>query len=81
VAPPPRVAARTRRAPLPRDPGGRPAQDDRHRRASGVLREARRRPGPGPRSPPRRPTAPCPRSKEVMARPSDVISVELVHSR
>ena len=49
---PPGGAIGTRRAPAPRSPGDQPAPTDSSRTATGVLREARRRPGPGPRSPP-----------------------------
>lgn len=51
---PPQAATGTRRAPPPRSPSEFPARAAPTRTATGVLREARRRPGPGPRSPPRR---------------------------
>lgn len=55
---PPRTTTGTRRAPPPRSPSEFPARAARTRTATGVPREAGRRPGPGPRSPPRHHTTP-----------------------
>ena len=49
---PPRAATRARRAPPPRAAGGQSDGDGLADAATGVITGARRRPGPGPRSPP-----------------------------
>jgi hypothetical protein len=49
---PPRAATGTRRAPPPGSPGDHGPDGSRTQPATEVRREVRRRPGPGPRSPP-----------------------------
>ena len=69
---PPRAATGTgtRQAPTPRSPADHSVLVPRTRTATGVLREARRRPGPGPRSPPRNQARPVivAHGEEVTAR-------------
>ena len=60
---PPLSVTGNRRSPPPRFPADRPARSSRTQTATGVLPEATRRPGLGPRSPPRH--QPTPRSSTV----------------